>query len=273
MKIYFLVIILIMFSCKQVKKTENLESSFIPDKIKAKYYELIKANNQKGLLILFPCYPCNAKNTLKEFKITDVSIENGFSILAMDFNESLFLNNADKKYLEEKIIEVIEKENLINKNIFIGGFSSGGNVSLLISNYLQKNTDRIKLKGVFIIDSPVDLLGLYNTSIKNIDQNYSEASIQEATLIKSLLDTEFGNPKNGISNYEKFSPYTSKTQNIDNLKGLRNLKIRFYTEPDLEWWYKQAKNNYEDLNAFYIQELTNKLKMEFGNKDLELIIT
>ena len=69
------------------------------------------------------------------------------------------------------------------------------------------------------------------------------------------------------------SPFTFETQNIDNLKGLKKLKIRFYTEPDLKWWNEHAKNNYEDLNAFYIQKLYEQLKTQFKNENIELIKT
>ena len=88
-----------------------------------------------------------------------------------------------------------------------------------------------------------------------------------------MFDQEFGNPANGINIYEQHSPYTFQTQNINNLKGLEHLKIRLYTEPDTKWWSKNRKNDYEDLNAFYLQNLSEKLKSEFGKNNIELIKT
>lgn len=236
-------------------------------------FELVKADNQKGLLILFPCYSCDAKNTLSEFKISDISIKNSISVLAMNLNQRLFLKPLEKQKLAEQLEKIIFQNDLSKENIFIGGFSSGGNISLLISDYLVKNTYQIRLKGVFVVDSPVDLLGLYKTAKKNLELNYSEPSVQEAKWIKDFFDKEFGNPEDGIANYEKNSPFTFETQNIENLKGLKKMKIRFYTEPDLKWWKENRKNDYEDLNAFYLKKLSEKLKNEFGNKNVELIET
>lgn len=54
---------------------------------------------------------------------------------------------------------------------------------------------------------------------------------------------------------------------------MKNLKIRLYTEPDLKWWKENRKNDFEDLNAFYIEKLSDILKSEFGNKNVELIKT
>lgn len=269
--IIFLVLIAVSFK-GQNKEYSPKEDSRLENKITSEF-ELIKADKQKGLLILFPCFPCDANNTLSEFEISEISTKNGYSVLAMNFNQHLFLSPEEKQELTKRLEDVISQNNLSTENIFIGGFSSGGNVSLLISNYLVQNKSKIQPKGVFVVDSPIDLLALYKTAKKNLKLNFSEPSIQEATWIKSFFDNEFGNPEKGITNYEKNSPYIFETQNIENLKDLKNLKIRFYTEPDLKWWQENRKNDYQDLNAYYVKKLSEKLKEKFGNKNIEFIET
>ncbi|WP_027127333.1 hypothetical protein [Gelidibacter mesophilus] len=273
MQKYIIILALITMSCKGQNEKNKPTEKATSEIIKTSEFELIKAENQQGLLILFPCFPCDAENTLSEFKIVEISKKNGFSVLAMNLNERLYLNPKEKKELAEKITGIVKEQNLPEKNIFVGGFSSGGNVSLIISDYLVKSKGEIQPKGVFIVDSPVDLLGLYKTAEKNLKLNFSEPSIAESEWIKEMLDTEFGNPENGIANYELNSPFTLETQNIDNLTGIKDLKIRLYTEPDLKWWKENANNDYEDLNAFYIEKLSEKLKTEFGNNNIELIKT
>lgn len=63
------------------------------------YHDRIKdkVNILKGLLILFPCFPCDAENTLSEFKIKKISVKNGFSVLAMNLNQHLFLKPTEKQ--------------------------------------------------------------------------------------------------------------------------------------------------------------------------------
>ncbi len=260
-------------SCKGQNEKKNTTEIPTSEIIKTSEFELIKAENQKGLLILFPCFPCDTENTLSEFKIKDISVKNGFSVLAMNLNQHLFLNPTEKQKLAEQLEIIISQNDLTKENIFIGGFSSGGNVSLLISDYLVENKSPIQPEGLFIVDSPIDLLALYKTAKKNLEMNFAEPSIQEAMWIKDFFDKEFGNPENGIANYEKNSPFTYETQNIENLRGLKNLKIRFYTEPDLKWWKENRKNDFEDLNAFYIEKLSDRLKTEFRNTNVELIKT
>ena len=270
---YIIILFLTLISCKEEPKKVNKNEKNKLKITQTSDYSLIKTQNSKGLLILFPCFPCDSKNTLSEFKIKEISVKNGISILAMNLNKLLYLKQTEKQELAEKLSKIIQENNLSKENIFIGGFSSGGNVSLLISDYLVRNKSLIKPKGVFIVDSPIDLLALYKTSKKNLKRNFSEVSVQESKWIVKMLENEFGNPKNGISKYEKNAPYTSESKNIDNLKGLEKLKIRLYTEPDLEWWGKQRRNNLEDLNAYYIQDLSKKLEIEFGSNNIELINT
>ncbi|SEA78952.1 alpha/beta fold hydrolase family protein [Psychroflexus halocasei] len=273
MKKYLIILALITISCKgQNEKNSPVENS-VSEIIKASEFELIKAEKQQGLLILFPCFPCDAENTLSEFKIAEISIKNGFSVLAMNLNERLYLEPKEKKELAEQLAKIIQEQNLPKKNIFIGGFSSGGNVSLLICDYLKKTKNPLQPKGVFVVDSPVDLLQLYKNAEENIKLNFSKPAVQESKWIINLLDTKFGKLSEGMTNYELNSPYTFKTQNIENIKGLKNMKIRFYSEPDLKWWKESSKRGYEDLNAFYIEKLSKRLKKEFGNENVELITT
>lgn len=273
MKKILLFVLLAAISCKKKINKENPDENISSGSVITSEYELYKAKNQKGLLLLFPCFPCNAENTLDEFEIKDIVLKNGFSVLAMNFNERLYLTEEEKKLLAEKLIRIIQEQELTETNIFIGGFSSGGNIALLLSDYLQERQKQIRLKGVFIVDSPIDLLALYKVAQKNIAQNFSEPSVRESEWIVKTLKQSFGDPDKNLSGFETYSPYTFKTQNTDNLKNLKGLKIRFYTEPDLNWWKKNRKNDYEDLNAFYIKKLSENLKAEFGESHMELIET
>ena len=90
-------------------------------------------------------------------------------------------------------------------------------MSLLLSDYLIASESDVQPEGVFIVDSPVALLGLYENSLRNIERNFSTVSVQESEMIIGLLEPEFGKPENSIKKYEEHSVYTAKTNNIDNL--------------------------------------------------------
>ena len=235
-------------------------------------YELVKADNQKALLILFPCFPCDAENTKTEFKIIDVAIKNNISVLMMNFNQHLYLEKEEKEKLAKQLNSILKEENLKSENIFIGGFSSGGNVSFLLSNYLIQTKNSIQPKGVFLVDSPIDLLELYKTSQKNVEKNVASESVEEAKWIVSEFDKIFGVPSSGIKKYEEHSPFTFESKSIQNISSLKDVKLRLYTEPDTIWWKENRANEYEDLNAYSIEKLAEELKKQ-NFKKTELIKT
>lgn len=266
MKNVFLILVFILFlvSCK----TSDSSVSHIVDKD----YEVLKVANEKAILVLFPCFPCDIENTKNEFPIIDTATKQNVSVVLMDYHNKLFLKDDEMKDLANLYSSIFEKLNLNSKNIYIGGFSGGGNVSLLLSNHLVKEKNEFLPKGVFIVDSPIDLLGLFRVAEKNIASNFSEDSLSEANWIISQFTTEFGNPKDSIVKYETFAPFTYETKNTSNLAYLKNLKIRFYTEPDLIWWKTNRNNDKEDLNAFFIEELCKDLKQK-NFLNIELITT
>ena len=208
-KIFFvLIVVTILFSCK----------SSIPEvnHVIDKEFEIYKVVNSKATLVLFPCFPCNIENTKNEFPIIEEANKKGVSVILMNYNFKLYLKDSELQNLTKHFNSIFKNNKLSTDNVYIGGFSGGGNVTLLLSNYLIKERNSIQPKGVFIVDSPVDLLGLYKVAEKNIISNFSSESVQEANWIIDKFNSEFGNPKDSISLYKKLSPYTLDTTRISN---------------------------------------------------------
>ena len=250
------------------QKTSYLSST----PITTQDYQLHKAQNQKALLIVFPCFPCDAQNTYNEFNIVDISLKNNISVLLLNFNMHLSLSNQEKINISNLITETIKSNNLPSENIFLGGFSGGGNVTLLMTNYLIETKNKIQPKGAFIVDAPIDLVQLYTTAKSNIADDFSEVSVEEARWIVNLFDSEFGNPDTSMNNYIQHSPYITNSHSLKNVRSLKNLKLRFYTEPDTTWWRENRHVTYEQMNAFAIQNLALDLE-QIGAKKVEYITT
>ncbi|WP_396600495.1 alpha/beta hydrolase family protein [Algibacter sp. R77976] len=269
-----LIICIVALSCKNLEKEkkENLTETIFQE-IKNDDYELyIPSRNTKAVLVLFGGFPETPEDVKREFKILEDAKNNNIAVLFMNYSRKIWLEQEEKLQLSEHLKTIFKQNELPKNNIYIGGFSSGGNMALLISNFLTNEVLDMKPKGVFIVDSPIDLEQLYNTAEKNIKLNFSESAVQESTWLIETLGTKFGNPNEDISKYLKYSVFNSNTENIDNLKSLKKTKIRFYTEPDTLWWKKTKKADYEHTNAYYIKKLTETLnKLEF--KDVEYIPT
>ena len=237
-------------------------------------YELYKPNKKiNAVLILFGGYPETTEGIKREFNILDLARENNIAVVLSKLNQKLWFEENEKHQLGKNLQHIIENNQLPSDNIFIGGFSSGGVLSLLISNYMLGEKEfHIDPKGVFIVDSPIDLTALYNASEKNIKRNFSEVSVKESTWLIENLELNFGTPKKNIKNYESKAVFTYQTNHTANLSNLKNTSIRLYTEPDTAWWKKNRMADYDQMNAFYIKKLAESLK-EKGFKNIEYIPT
>ncbi|WP_340075503.1 hypothetical protein [Leptobacterium sp. I13] len=271
-----ILILIVVISCKQNKQEKgaaNSQTLEVTEIIKEDY-ELYKPNKEvKAVLILFGGYSEVAEDIKREFKILDTARKNNIGVILSNFNQKLWLEESEKHELAKRLQNVIVENQLPTDNIFIGGFSSGGVVSLLISDFIVGMKQfYIDPKGVFVVDSPIDLSALYKSSEKNIERNFSEPSIQESTWLLETLGNNFGNPKDDIKKYEVKSVFTYITDNVSNLKKLKKTKIRLYTEPDTLWWKEHRMADYDQMNAFYIKKLSESL-IEKGYENVEYIPT
>ncbi len=276
MKKYLALTLIFTFfiSCKNAgtEKTENAEKNEFEEVINDNYELFKPKDGLKAVLVLFGGYPEKADDIRREFNILENAKENGIAVVYMNYNQKLWLEENEKKKLAEQLQNIFEENHLPKNNIYLGGFSSGGNVALLISDFLTQKHAEIKPKGVFVVDSPIDLVALYKSSEKNVDRNFSEPSIRESTWLIETLGEQFGNPHSTISNYENFSVYTSETENFTNIKDLKNVKIRFYAEPDTLWWKQNRMYDFDQTNAYSLERLSKLLK-ESGFTQVEYITT
>jgi hypothetical protein len=236
-------------------------------------YELIlPEKTATTVLILFPGFPENANDTKREFLIMQAAQKQGVALLFMNFNRKLWLNETEKQNLYASIEEALKPDHLLDKNIYIGGFSSGGNMALTLSEYMVRSAKPIKPKGVFIVDSPIDLQGLVENARNNIRRNVSEASVSESRMLVDLFEKSFEKDEKGNFKLQNFTPFDAHTNDISNLSHLKDVKIRLYTEPDKDWWMQNRGCPYEETNAFYIKKLSEALQGPYGNA-VELIET
>lgn len=237
-------------------------------------YELYKPNNKiKSVLILFGGYPDYAEDIEREFGILEIARANDIAVVLSNFNQKLWFDENEKYQLAFSLQNIFVDYQLPIDNVFIGGFSSGGTLSFLISDYIiGKKQFNIDPKGVFMVDSPTDLGALYTSCEKNIERNFSKLSTQESTWLIEKLRSNLGDPRDDVTKYEDKSVFTLSTKKTSNLLNLKSTKIRLYTEPDTIWWKKNRMFDFEQTNAFYIKKLSENL-FEQGFQNVEYIPT
>jgi len=248
---------------KHIHPRENL--------VVTKKNELHKAKNAKSTLILFPGGASTAKETKEEFEIISAAAAHQISVVFMNFNRHLWIDDNEAKELASELETLFSKNEMSTNDIYIGGMSIGGNVALSLSNYLKENKSSITPSGVFIVDSPIDLYSLYNSSVKDVSNpNFDNDRKAEPKWIINYFEEEFGK-ESLLPNIQKVSPFTLES-NETSVANLKNCKLRFYTEPDTLWWKENRGTDFEGTNAYAIQQIANEIESKNWSQ-FELIET
>ncbi|MCU0439037.1 MAG: hypothetical protein MUC49_14155 [Raineya sp.] len=240
--------------------------------IKKEKYELKIAPNQKAILIIFPCYPCDIEHTKHEAKFLENIEKEGITTLILNINQKLWLIQTEKEEYSKLIHKILDSNKVEKKNIFLGGFSSGGNVAVILANEFLKNKDVIQPKGVFVVDSPLDMEQLYKNAQKGIIEKASEDSYNESVFLTNFIEQNLGKPSENLVKFREYSPFLLSENSTSNMKYLKNIKVRFYTEPALEWQKKNRNRSYEELNAYVLEKAYDLLR-SLGSHSVEFIKT
>lgn len=262
--ILLIVLSLFLFNCTVKNGGNNIG--------KNDHYELIRSDNQKAVLVLFPCFPCNAEHTKAEAGFLKDLEKKGITTVLLDYNQKLFLTDAEKKEIADQLNSILNKHHIDKKNVFIGGFSGGGNVALLLSSFLIKSEDSIQPKGLLVVDSPIDLEQLYHNAAKDVAANVDTDAVEEGKFLTALFERELGKPGEHPEKYKIASPYLISSNSVENIQYLKNIKTRFYCEPDLDWQQQNRGRKFEDLNAFVLKK-ANEALLNLGNPATEYIET
>lgn len=186
-----------------------------------------------------------------------------------------FFGDSTMQWAANYIQDVLEKHGLQGKPVFSAGLSLGGTRSLKFAQFLIKHSKDFWLdfKAVAVVDAPLDMERLWYAMQRAVSDNFYEAAEDEGRWVSYLLESNLnGTPKNKYANYVAYSPYTYSALNGGNAISLKNLPLRCYHEPDVNWWIENRRKSYYAMNSLDMAGLVNDLKL-LGSNDAELVTT
>ena len=223
----------------------------------------------RSVIVLFPCFSCDAADTQAESLIPEEALADNVAVVLMELNGRIFLTEREASALADSIDVIMRTHHLEGKPAVYGGFSSGGNMAVLLAKeQMLSPRAPINLCGLFVVDSPLELAHLYRMSEKH-QEHPVEGTAGEARMLVRMLGGKLGTPIDSLHNYEAFSPISDSEQSIAPLK---ELAIRIYTEPDTAWWMENRGYSYQELNAARLEDFHEQL-LRMGHQRTEFIIT
>ena len=241
--------------------------------ISSGYTLWLPKETSKGVIVFFDGY----RDTVNKLPIIDLALKNQLAILYVTTNNPVeFLFEEIKmKELEGYIYEAISKNNIPRNNILYCGMSLAGTRALRLAAFSQSTQSTYKLipKAIAICDAPLDMVRNYRECKKASELNLNPVGATESEWVSSYIRKNLnGTPEEAIMAYINYSPFCYSAENGGNAKAFKNIYLRCYTEPDVNWWIANRGRDYYGMNATDLAALVNQLKI-LGSKKAELITT
>ena len=153
-------------------------------------YSLIVLGQAQATVVLFPRYLCDTADTRSEPRIVEDAIANGVAVLLMQWNRHLILSESEAAGLVDTITNALSAHGPDKRKVVLGSFPSGVNAAVLLAKRLVNapRTD-LPLKGLFVVDPPLDLTQLYPVRKEYTERSQVAVSRDEGAMVVVLLDS------------------------------------------------------------------------------------
>ena len=230
----------------------------------------------KGYLFLIPSFGEMPEGVLMQTDLPKLAAEQGILTIIPTFKtgvKSFGIDSLSQQSFKEILEDVIRKNKLSGLKFYVGGFSIGGSCAVKFAELAIRENFKFKPDAVFVIDPPLDFERFYNSNKRTVRLSVNSQPSQEAIYMIERIEKEMkGTPESTIQNYYKYSPYSFSDTKQTAIKYLINTPIRFYTEPDINWWLKERGGDYSGMNALDGSCMINELN-RLGNSKAYFIAT
>ncbi|MCB0569133.1 MAG: hypothetical protein KDC66_05195 [Phaeodactylibacter sp.] len=189
-----------------------------------------------------------------------------------------FLFDADTaryEQLDRYIGQVLDTYPIPRGRLMFMGMSLAGTRAMkfgywCLDGHSQYN---IRPRAIAICDAPLDFFRFWREGAFSIRYNTNPTSANEASWVNAQLEQHLGGtPEEVPEAYRRYSPYVKGAMISPELERLKNVAVRAYTEPDVQWWMANRRKDYYGINALDAAGLANELHL-LGNAEAELITT
>jgi len=272
-KIFWVILIFLAFHIEI--KAQQIEKVVLnPSDTLFGHYNKIEPISGKieQVLFLLPGFAQQPESIFTESKLPYVAAANNTLTIAMSGGFTLFINEETRSRIDAVMADVLEDfPTLKDKPWVMGGFSAGGTIALRYVEYAKQFPDKalVDFKGVFTVDSPVDLFDIWNYFERELAKNFSQAGTGEARFIMDLMERQEGKPAENKERYAELSPFNLEVEK-GNEQYLIDTAVRVYHDVDISWQLKNRRRSVFDANYLAASEMINRLLLA-GNERAEFM--
>jgi pimeloyl-ACP methyl ester carboxylesterase len=238
------------------------------------FYSIIEPKSKMpvAVLVLLDGYGGNAENFLTETKIDEAAFENNILTVCIPTGMRLYADSLIISLLNKTISEVLTAYKIPKTKLVMGGFSSGGTILLRYAELCNQNPGNYPAvpRMLFTGDSPIDLAGLYRSSKRELQKNFTGWWLDEARMIIDRLYKKAGDPATNKKAWQTINPFNAADTTAGNEKYLAGIAYRTYHDVDVQWQMENRSRSLYQANALDASELISRLRLR-GHKEADFI--
>ena len=177
--------------------------------------------------------------------------------------------------LHALLLDAVTRYQTPPDRLVLGGFSAGGVGAVRYGEVAVQGSlaGAFRPRALFAVDPPLDLRRWYRGLQLIVQRNHPTIALDEAKQVIQALHYILGGSPNEVPEaYLQASAVTAFAEQGGNLKYLRDIPIRLYTEPDVLFFLEEYLTDLYSLNSLDVVFAINELR-SMGNQAAELIIT
>ncbi|WP_148707469.1 hypothetical protein [Chitinophaga skermanii] len=271
----FPILLLLCIVATQVKaQTIDTVVQLKNEQMERFYFTLMPKTPSKGLIVILSGYG-SPQETLKDTRIAQTACEAGYTVVLPWLTRTDTPNSEEifTPLLEKSIPEWIEKYKVPKNKFIIGGHSWAGHQAVKYTENANKPGYKtiVKPNAVFAVDPPMDLSRLYRGYFRMQEVIPNAPLTREGLMISEMFKARFGGtPAEQKGAYAAASSYTRDLSLGGDAQYLKNVPVRLYGDPDVDWFIRERQTPVEWTNMADVTACIVLLQA-LGNKNAEYV--
>jgi hypothetical protein len=223
----------------------------------------------QGALVLLTSFS-EPERLLPETKLHNVAYANDLLTVIVATPEKLYADAPAVERISAVLQHVAVTYRVDTGRFVLAGYDYAGPVALRYTELTREQPARfaVRPQAVIAIDSPVDVLELWQWSKRQVARNSPNAF--EGKYIIDLMTREHGAADEKRKAYQKLTPVNLAEAGPGNEQHLKRVPVRLYYDVDPQWHLKERRSSLYDTHLPGGTELIRRL-LDAGNEHAELM--
>ncbi|MBK7388690.1 MAG: hypothetical protein IPI23_06340 [Bacteroidetes bacterium] len=223
-------------------------------------------------MVLLAGFGQTPEHTVPETKLHLVAYAKNILTIFCAGGNKLYADSITQQKLSKIFTDVKSRYGVKPNDFVLGGYSAGGMIALRYTELCMEfpNKFPIQPKGIFTVDSPIDIFTIYEQLEETARNKYSEIAVEEAVRAIAFIKDDFGVPRENIVTYAKLTPFSMNKAYSQNEIFLKDIAVRTYHDVDIAWRIVNRNQTVHLSNYEMSAELINRLVL-MGNKRAEFM--